>query len=117
VRKRPDFVRVQASPHRATTKHFVFLFAAGERADAPWRAGVVVTRKLGGAVERNRIKRVCRECFRKTRDLFPDGVDVVVIARAGAHLLSQGEVLAEWLGAKRHFEKKGAAARLAKAEK
>lgn len=132
LRKRADFVRVQASPHRATTRHFVFLFApaapaAPAAAAAPpspatpaalarWRVGVVVTRKLGGAVERNRIKRVCRECFRTNPDLFLDGVDVVVIARAGAHLLSKDEVLGEWRGAARHLARKAEAA-LEKTEK
>jgi ribonuclease P protein component len=109
VRKRADYVRVQASQHRATTKHFVFLFARGAEG-APWRAGVVVTRKLGGAVERNRIKRLCRECFRTERDWFPRGVDVVVIARAGAHLLSQSEVRTEWLAAKSQLERRATAA-------
>jgi len=124
---------VQASAHRATTRHFVFLFAptsvgsvggddgavvvATDTSDrARWRVGVVVTRKLGGAVERNRIKRVCRECFRTNPDLFPSGVDVVVIARAGAHLLSKDDVLDEWRGASRQLARKAEAALAAPAK-
>jgi ribonuclease P protein component len=57
---------------------------------------LVVARKVGSAVERNRVKRVCRECFRLWPDLLPDGVDLVVIARAGAPQLGLAEVRAEW---------------------
>lgn len=47
------------------------------------RLGVVVTKKLGSAVRRNRIKRVMREVFRRHRELFPSASDVVAIAKHG----------------------------------
>ena len=59
--------------------------------------GLVVSTKVGSAVKRSRIKRVCRECFRTWPNLLPAGVDLVVIARPGAHELSSGQVRAEWL--------------------
>ncbi len=68
---------------------------AGEPA-ACSRVGFVVTRKVGNAVQRNRIKRVCRECFRMWPDLVPDGIDLVIIARAGADELGLADVRAEW---------------------
>jgi ribonuclease P protein component len=43
-----------------------------------------VTKKVGTAVERNRIKRVVREVFRLNRSLFPTNHDVVFIAKRGA---------------------------------
>ena len=67
----------------------------------PSRIGVVVTRKVGNAVARNRIKRVCRECFRQWPDLLPPGVDLVVIARQGADALGLAEARAEWLAVER----------------
>lgn len=60
------------------------------------RVGFVVTRKIGNAAQRNRIKRVCRECFRMWPDLVPDGIDLVIIARARADELGLADVRAEW---------------------
>jgi ribonuclease P protein component len=45
---------------------------------------VTVTKKVAGAVGRNRVKRVLREVFRRNRHLFPEGCDVVIIAKTGA---------------------------------
>ena len=45
------------------------------------RLGITVTRKIGNAVRRNRIKRVLREIFRKNRELLRSPIDVVVNAR------------------------------------
>ncbi|GAB6166254.1 hypothetical protein JCM19992_22540 [Thermostilla marina] len=47
------------------------------------RLGLSVSRKVGKAVFRNRWKRLLREAFRLRRDLFPTGLDYVVIPRPG----------------------------------
>jgi ribonuclease P protein component len=96
IRKRSDFLRVQSSGARVTTDHFVLLVAAGPDPSGPARLGLVVTRKIGGAVARNRIKRVCREAFRTWPDLLPPGTDLVVIARAPAKDVSLQLVRSEW---------------------
>jgi ribonuclease P protein component len=54
-------------------------------ATAPVRLGLSVSRKVGDAVARNRVKRVLRECFAALAPQPPAGTDVVVIARPGAH--------------------------------
>ena len=88
---------MQAVGQRASTAHFVLLVAAREPDRAACaRGGFGVTKTVGNAVQRNRIKRVCRECFRMWPDLVPDGIDLVVIARAGADELGLGEVRSEW---------------------
>jgi ribonuclease P protein component len=95
VRKRPEFQRIQASGKRVTTKHFILLVAAQPGAGAS-RLGLVVSRRVGGAVVRNRVKRLCRECFRLSRALLPSGVDLVVIPKRGAESMKLQEVQAEW---------------------
>ncbi len=109
VRRHTDFQRIQSplgQAGRATSAHFIFLVARTTGpADGPARLGLVVTRKLGGAVARNRVKRVCRECFRLTPGFVAPGVDLIVIARPGAPGLGLARALDEWRkaqGALRH---------------
>lgn len=82
IRKRADFVRVQTGGLRVGTRHLLILLAAGASPAEPARLGVVASRKVGGAVQRNRAKRLVREAFRLAPSLFPAGVDVVVVVRA-----------------------------------
>ena len=96
LRKRADFLRVQAIGRRATAKHFVLLVAAGPDAGAKSRLGIVATKKVGNATQRNRIKRICRECFRLWPDFLPNGIDLVVIAREGTDELTRDQVHKEW---------------------
>jgi ribonuclease P protein component len=106
IRSRADFVRVQTYGERAMSSHFVLLVAARAKVESPGgpappsRLGIVVTRKVGSATVRNRIKRLCRECFRLWPAFVPDGIDLVVIAREGAHELSLAQVRAEWARAR-----------------
>jgi ribonuclease P protein component len=93
-------LRVQAHATRAKTKahtrHFVLLAAPRDSELAGGRLGIVVTKKVGNAPTRNRIKRLCRECFRLWPEFVPNGIDLVVIARAGAGELGLRNVQAEW---------------------
>jgi ribonuclease P protein component len=72
--------------------------------------GLVVSRAIGSAVRRNRVKRLCRECFRLSPQLLPDGVDLVVIARPGAPELGLDEVRAEWRAVERLLKARAAEA-------
>lgn len=96
VRRRSDFLRIQGGSRRVSGPHFVLLVAAQIGTPGPSRLGMVVTTKVGNAVARNRIKRVCRSCFRLWNALLPDGVDLVVIARRGAETLGLEGIRAEW---------------------
>jgi ribonuclease P protein component len=100
VRKRAEFNRMQREARRVTTRHYVLLVAArdADRLEGPSRLGLIVTRKVGNAVVRNRIKRACRDCFRRWPEWLPDGVDLVVVARGGAEALTSAQVRAEWAG-------------------
>ncbi len=48
------------------------------------RLGLSVSRKFGGAVQRNRLRRLYREAFRLTRHTMPVGLDLVLIPRKPA---------------------------------
>lgn len=93
VRKRSDYLAVQGSGRKLTTPSFlVFVRSRGAEAGAadpgaaslPARFGVTVTRKIGGATVRNRIKRLVREAVRRHKMWFPAGRDVVLVARRPA---------------------------------
>jgi ribonuclease P protein component len=92
-----EFQHVARHGRRAVVRGFVVLMAPRAAADAPGgpRLGVTVSRRVGGAVVRNRLKRRIREWFRAEARTLPAGVDVVVIGRRAAATLSATEVAQE----------------------
>jgi len=81
IKKRSDFLAAQ-SGERAPTPSFVLTRAIRPNPDGVTQVGFTVTRKIGGAVVRNRIKRRLRAA---ARAVFPDsaapGFNYVLIAR------------------------------------
>lgn len=83
IRKTADFQFVYKKGERVITKYFVWFFLDAKDSDSPRRLGITVTRDVGNAVQRNRIKRQIREFFRANKDAFPRG-DLIIKARMGA---------------------------------
>jgi ribonuclease P protein component len=99
LRKRRDFEECYASGVRVSGRHLqVFLLPAGTaRPSREPRLGLSVSRRVGGAVVRNRVRRRLREIFRRNRDLFGEwGGNVVVNARPSAAQASFEELREEF---------------------
>ena len=92
-----EFIRLQRAGVRFQSPHFVVYAGSlpGNQEDEPGRSrlGVTVSRRIGIAVARNRVKRRIREIFRTViRDSLPAGTSMVVIARDGAATLAPAAI-------------------------
>jgi ribonuclease P protein component len=99
-----EFLRLQRDGVRFQGPHFVVY--AGNLDNDPTRSrlGVTVSRRIGNAVARNRVKRRVRECFRKAiRAELPPLTSIVVIARAGAASLKSPAITDELIMAARNL--------------
>ena len=77
IRRRPEFQLVYERGAKVHSRYStVFIMP---NAGAVGRLGIAATRKLGGAVRRNRAKRLIREVFRRNK--IAPGFDVVVIPK------------------------------------
>ncbi len=74
--------------------------------DSGARLGITVSKRVGNAVVRSRVKRLVREAFRATRELWPPDVDLVVIGRRSAAKASLQDIVDEWLAATPELERK-----------
>lgn len=87
LRRSVEFQQVMRRGRRVAGPAFVVVCAEQRgRSDAArhTRLGITVSRKVGNAVVRNRVKRRIREWFRTSRAPLGSGVDLVVIGRAAA---------------------------------
>ncbi len=84
LRKRSEFTAVQGRGKKLHTERFLVFVLPRAEPSAPARLGITVSKKVGGAVVRNRIKRLVREAFRRRKALFPQGLDIVFIAKQTA---------------------------------
>jgi ribonuclease P protein component len=95
LRRRAEFLRVQRMGARFQSDHFV-VYTMRFHESQTVRLGTTVSRRLGNAVMRNRIKRRIRECFRLSLRLrLPAGTAVVVIGRLGAGALDMQSLMGE----------------------
>lgn len=101
IKQRREFLQVQRGGRKHHVRHFIVFVAprkpAAEQAEVPpTRLGITVTRKIGNAVTRNRIKRLVREVFRLNRNRLPEGIDLVWVAKQQAAQASFADVLEDF---------------------
>lgn len=105
LRRRNDFRRVFRAGSSTANRQFV-VYKLKRCDGGPVRIGISVSRKVGKAVTRNRVKRLVKEVLRQKIDCLPEGTDLVIIARSPAatmdyhqvesslrHVMSKGKLL------------------------
>jgi ribonuclease P protein component len=79
LRSQAEFARVYDARRRASDEHL--LVYAAPNAGGATRIGLSVSRRLGGAVRRARLKRLLREAFRLSQQELPAGLDLILIPK------------------------------------
>jgi len=80
LRRRAEFVEVQSHGQKLHGRHVIALARKRSHSELAGRLGITVTKKVGNAVVRNRIRRLVREWMR-THGWVPAGWDLVVVAK------------------------------------
>jgi ribonuclease P protein component len=93
LRKKGDFETIAKEGIRRHTKNFLIIARKNDRGFS--RLGAVASKKVGKAVERNRVKRLMREFFRRNKDRLPPSTDYVIVGKKGAQTLHYDQVVDE----------------------
>jgi ribonuclease P protein component len=85
-----EFDRVYRHGRSTANRHLVLYSFPNASVDRP-RVGLSVSRKVGGAVQRNKVKRLLREALARNEEQLVLGHDLVVVARPEALALAERE--------------------------
>lgn len=97
IRSRSEFDKVRHHGKRVPGRFFHLQVMPAEEEVPSSRLGLVVSRRVGPAVVRNRVKRRFREIFRELLPAFSESCDVVVIARHDVERLAFADVRANFI--------------------
>jgi ribonuclease P protein component len=91
LKRRNDFRRVFRAGRSVANRQFV-VYVAKRSESGPARLGISVSRKVGNAVVRNRVKRLIKEVSRHWMEHIKSQADIVVIARNPVANMSYDQV-------------------------
>lgn len=81
LQKNHDFQKVFKKGRSTANRQFVVYYLKEEHSTTYFRLGLSVSKKIGNAVTRNRVKRYIKEVFVDLRARIPAGYDYIIIAR------------------------------------
>jgi len=99
IRRKKDFLSLYKKGSRFRGRYFNLVYSPNQLDFS--RVAVVVGKKVGGAVIRNRIKRWMREFFRKNKALLGEPTDLIVVARREIRETDRPGALGDFLEALR----------------
>ncbi len=79
IRKRKDFLSLYKKGKRYRGKYFNLIYLSNDFSFS--RMAVIVSKKVGNAVKRNKIKRQMRTLFRRNKSLLKAPLDIIIIAK------------------------------------
>ena len=91
LRKRAEFLTLSKQGKTVYSQYFLAIVC--DRSNQYNRIGITVSKKVGNAVARNRIKRLIREYFRHRKHSIPGARDINIIARKGLTTLSNMQII------------------------
>jgi ribonuclease P protein component len=92
-----DFDAVYRRGRSVSTRFLVLYWFPREDTDEEPRLGLAVPKRVGSAVQRNRVKRRLRDLWRNRLESIPGGCDYVLVVRPGFVEASESRG-SEWLG-------------------
>jgi ribonuclease P protein component len=105
IRRNKDFISLYKNGQRFRGRYFSVVFRANDLGYS--RLAVVVSKKVGPAVARNRVKRLIRNIFRRSKSLIDEPADIIIVARKEILDLTTADLRAgyiqatEWMRRKR----------------
>jgi ribonuclease P protein component len=106
IRRKRDFIDLYRDGHRLRGRYFTLVYRSGPLGHS--RLAVVVSKKVGPAVVRNRVKRRIRDIFRRTKNLIVEPTDIIVVTRKEILELTPAELRAGYLQAIEAIKRKQA---------
>jgi ribonuclease P protein component len=106
IRRKKDFISLYRNGSRFRGPYFNLVYCPNSLGYS--RLAVVVSKKVGPSVTRNRVKRRLRDLFRRNKRLLPGSLDMIMVTRAEIVDLAAPELRAGYIEALESIKKKRA---------